>query len=191
MVAAAEMRDAAADHGVRQLGARGDTQAAIVHEGAAAAFGRVELVHGRVVDDAGDDLALTLESNGDRKDRNAVQEVGGAVQRIDEPAMLIVVTADSAALFHEKGVAGSRLGQFGEDDVFRLAVGLADIVARPLHRDLQVLHFAEVARQRAASFHRGLNHDVEKCGTRHAGWSLKVEGRRRRRRTRYQSARRT
>ena len=40
-------------------------------------------------------------------------------------------------------------------------VGLADEVARSLERDLQVLHRAEVARQRPAGLHGGLDHDVE------------------------------
>ena len=90
-----------------------------------------------------------------------MEEVGGAVERIDDPAMLVVVALDRAALFHQEAVAGARLRQFGEDDVLGLAVGLADIVAGALQRDLQILHLAEVARQRPAGLHGGLHHDID------------------------------
>ena len=86
----------------------GDAQAAVVEEGAAAALGGVELVHGRIVDHAGDDLALPLQRDRDREDRDAVQEVGGAVERIDDPAVLVVLAGDHAALLHQEAVAGTR-----------------------------------------------------------------------------------
>ena len=81
----------------------GDAQAAVVHEGAAAALGGVELVHRRIVDDAGDELALALQRDRDGEDRDAVQEIGGAVERIDDPAVLVVLAGDRAALFHQEG----------------------------------------------------------------------------------------
>ena len=84
-----------------------------------------------------------------------------------KPAVLGVLALDRAALFHQEGITRPRLRKLGENDLFGLAIGLADIVARSLHRDLQVLHLAEVARQRAAGLHRGLDHDVEESGTRH------------------------
>jgi hypothetical protein len=102
-----------------------------------------------------------------------VQEIGGAVERVDDPAVLAVVAFDQAALLHQEGVARPRLRQFGEKDVFGLAVGLADIVGRSLHRDLQVLHFAEIPRQRAAGLHSGLDHDIEDRGTRHCSSSCR------------------
>ena len=90
---------------VGELAAPGDAQAAVVHEGAAAAFGGVKLVHGRIVDDAGDQLALALQRDRDGEYRDAVQEIGGAVERVDDPAVLVVVAGHRAALFHQEGVA--------------------------------------------------------------------------------------
>ena len=136
-------------------------KAAVVHEGAAAALGRIELVHRRIVDDAGDQLPLAFQRDRDGEDRDAVQEIGGAVERVDDPAMLVVVAGHGAALFHQEGVAGPGTRKLGVDDFFGLAVGLADVVARALQRDLQVLHLAEVAGQRTAGLRGGLHHDVE------------------------------
>ena len=161
MVAAAEMRHAGAYNGIRELDAAGDAQAAVIDEGAAAPFGGVELVHRRIVDDAGDQLALSLERDRDGEYRDAVQEIGRAVERVDDPAVLAVIAVDRAAFFHQEGIARPRTRELGVDDFLGLAVGLADIVARTFQRDLQVLHFAEVARQRTAGLDCGLNHDVE------------------------------
>ena len=108
----------------------GDAQAAIVDEGAGAAFGDVELVHDRVVDHAGDDLVVALERHRDREDRDAVQEVGGAVERIDDPAMGPIGTDDLVALFTEKAVGRACLQQLFADQLFGLAVGLRNVVAR-------------------------------------------------------------
>jgi len=45
--------------------------------------------------------------------RNAVQEVGGAVERIDDPGVRFVGAFAAAAFLAEEAVAGPRLGQFG------------------------------------------------------------------------------
>ncbi len=87
VIAAAEMGRAGPDHGIGEGLARADAQAAVVQEGAAASLGGVELVRRRVEDDRADDLALALERDGDGEMRNAVQEIGGAVERIDDPGM--------------------------------------------------------------------------------------------------------
>jgi hypothetical protein len=121
----------------------------------------LRFVHSRIVDDGGDDLPPPLQRDRNGEDRDAVQEVGGAVERIDDPTVLVVLARDAAALLHQEGIARPGTRQFGVDDFLGLAVGLADIIARSLHRDLQVLHLAEVARQRPAGLHRRLDHDVE------------------------------
>jgi hypothetical protein len=110
--------------------------------------------------DAGDDLALALEADGDGPMRDAVQEVGGAVERIDDPAVRAVDADDLAALFHEEAVTGARLGQLAVDHILGFVVGGADEVARPLHRHLQVLHLAEVAGKPAPRLARGGDHHI-------------------------------
>ena len=100
--------------------------------------------------------------------RNAVQEVGGAVERIDDPAIGLVGAFNDAALFHHEAVAGARLGEFFEQRLLGFDVGGGDEIARPLARDLQILDLAEIARQRARRLARGGDHHVhqggESCG---------------------------
>ena len=59
-----------------------------------------------------------------------MQEVGGAVERIDDPAMGLVVADDLAALLHQEAVAGPRLRQLAEDDLLGPVVGGGDEVRR-------------------------------------------------------------
>src|SRR3546814_12776155 len=66
-------------------------EAAVVVEGSLALLGKEEVVLDRVVDQAGDHLAALLQGDGDGEVRQAVQEVGGAVEGIDDPAPPAVV----------------------------------------------------------------------------------------------------
>src|SRR5690606_34417770 len=91
VVAATKMRNSGGDHCVTQRFAGGNAQTAIVHECATATLGCVKLIHCRVVDHAGHDLALTLERDRNGKDRNAVKEVGRSVEWVNDPAVLIVL----------------------------------------------------------------------------------------------------
>src|SRR5690606_23939238 len=167
MVASVEMRNSGADHRVGEPAAGGHSHAPVVQERPAAALGRVEFVHRRIEDHAGNQLPLPLERNGDGEYRNAVQEIRGAVERINQPAVLWVVAFNDAALLHQEGIAGPGARQLVEDDLLGPAVCLADIVARALQRDLQVLHLAEIARERAAGLGCRLHHDVEESGAGH------------------------
>ena len=146
---------------------RGDADAPVVEEGALAAFGDEQLVVGRIVGQAGNDRAVAFQRNRDRKVRNAVQEVGGAVERIDDPAMALVGAGMGAAFLAEETVIRPRLGKFFAHDRFGLAVGGSDEIARPLQRHLQVLDLAEIAFEASPGAVRGLDHDVEDCGVGH------------------------
>ena len=55
--------------------------------------------------------------------RDAVEEVGGAVERVDDPAVLGILAGHLAALLHEEGVAGAGPRQLGADDLLGLAIG--------------------------------------------------------------------
>ena len=103
------MRQAAGDHRVGQPLARGDADALVVEEGALAALGDEHLVGGRIVDEAGDHRALALERDRNGELRNAVQEIGGAVERIDDPGMGLVGALARAAFLAEEAVARPRL----------------------------------------------------------------------------------
>ena len=95
---------------------------------------------------------------------NAVQEVGGAVERINDPAVRRVDAFDRAAFFHQKAVFGPRALQFLEQDGLGLAVGGRDEIGRALLRDLQMLDLAKVAAQARSRLARGALHDGDKGG---------------------------
>ena len=56
-------------------------------------------------------FVATLEGDRHRKQGNAVKEVGGAVERIDDPAVLAVGPGNLTALFHQEGIGRAGLVQ--------------------------------------------------------------------------------
>ncbi len=91
-----------------------------------------------------------------------MEEVGGAIQWIDQPAMLSILGFNLTRFFHQEAKIRAGAAQFGVDDFFRFAVGLADVIAWTFERDLKVLHFAEIARKATSGLHSSLNHYIEK-----------------------------
>ena len=77
--------EAGGDQAFLQAGALGHAQAAVVHVGAAPFGGGEQVVAAGVVNDGLLDLAFDGQRNADAINRQAVDEVGGAVQRIDDP----------------------------------------------------------------------------------------------------------
>ena len=55
--------------------------------------------------------ALALQADRDRELRNAVQEVGGAVERIDDPGVGLVGALAIAAFLADEAVTRPRLGE--------------------------------------------------------------------------------
>ena len=121
--------------------------------------------------------------------RDAVQEVGRAVQRVHHPAPGPVVAAGSAGFLHQEGVAGAGAAQLLAQGAFGAQVGLADEVGRALDADLQLLDLGEVAQQALGRLLRGVLHDghvgrealghVAKTFSRRIGRGRRCAGRRR------------
>jgi hypothetical protein len=120
-------------------------------QAAGALFGPEHLVLGGVVDHGADDLALVFQRDRDRPVRQAVQEVGGAVQRIDDPAPGRVLAPVLAGFLAQPAIGRAAAQQIFLDHPLGLAVGLGHEIARTLGRDLQVLDLAEVLDQAAAA----------------------------------------
>jgi hypothetical protein len=99
--------------------------------------------------------------------RDAVQEVRGAVEGIDVPAMCLVRPLDHALFLHDEAVARTSPSQGIAQDRLRLAVRGGDEVARTLARDLQVLDLAEVALERTGGFHDRVGHHGHQRGADH------------------------
>src|SRR4051794_4947461 len=126
MVAAANMRQAAGDHAFAEPPAPGDAQPLVVEEGALAALGDVELVIGGIVDQPGDDGALALQPDRNRKLRYAVQKIGGAVERIDNPGVALVGALAGTAFLADKAIARPRLGKVAVEHLLGALVGRGD-----------------------------------------------------------------
>ena len=95
--------------------------------------------------------------------RDAVQEIAGAIQRIDDEARLAVLTRNIAALFHQEAIAGADCTQFIPQDSLRCLIGLGHEIGRAFAADLQMLDFAKVAAQAAARFACGFFHHADKA----------------------------
>lgn len=76
--------------------------------------------------------------------------------------MCAVGALDFLAFLAEEAIGRTRLEQLFPDDLFGLAVGCGNEVARSFHGNLQVLHFAEITSQRLSCLEGSLNHDIEK-----------------------------
>ena len=90
-----------------------------------------------------------------------MQEVRGAVERIDDPGVGLVLTRARAAFLSEEAVTRPRLGEVAMQHLFGAMVGQRDEIGGALQRYLQVLDLAEVALEAAARASRGFDHDVD------------------------------
>ena len=160
------MGDPGADQGAPRILAARHAQPARagvgrVDEGADAFLGPEQLVGDRLIDHAGDDLAVALETDRNIEVRHAVDEIVGAVERIDDPAVAAPNLAGAlglAAFLAQETVLGSSARQLGAQDAFGLVVGAADEVAWALFGNLQILDLAEVALQALGRGEGGADH---------------------------------
>jgi hypothetical protein len=125
---------------------------------------------------------VSLQGGRDAELRNAVQEIGRAVERIDNPGMRLVRAGPLAPFLAEKAIARSGLDQLFVQDFFGPAVGGADEIGRPFHGDLQVLDLAEIPLERAARASHGLDHHIEESGAEHRTCSFEFSRHRPRKR---------
>ena len=113
----------------------GDTEPLAVEEGAAAAARGVELAGDGIVDDADRDLAMLLERDQRRPDRDVAHEVLRAVDGIDDPARRDIPGA--AELLAEEPVLGERPAEDLDDRAFGFAVRLGHRRRVRLQDDLE------------------------------------------------------
>ena len=100
-------RKAGADQRAFQARAVGDSQTAPVERRATATAGGEFLVAQRVVDHRVLHLALDFQGNRDRVLGNAMNEVGGAIERVDHPLVIGAVALAGALRGH---VGGFKIG---------------------------------------------------------------------------------
>ncbi len=157
-------RDAGGQDGIDQLAPRGDPQPPVVEEGALALLGPEQLVGHGIVGDARHHGPLPLQGDGDREVGQAVEEVGGAVERVDDPGMGLVGAFDESPLLGQDAVARTGLAQLLDQGLLGLDVRRGDEVRRPLLRDLQLHDLAEIARQAAPGLARRRDHHLQEGG---------------------------
>ncbi len=138
VVARAE-REAGGQQAFLELGALGHADAPLVQVGAAALGGREQVVARRVVDDGLLDLAAHHERDAHAIDGKAVDEVGGAVQRVDDPDEFRILRAVLAARFLGEDAMARIGGEQGLDDgllarVVHLGHEVVDLLLRNAHR---------------------------------------------------------
>ena len=110
-IAAAVVRQRAGDNRVKQTLPSRHPQAAVVEEGALAALRRKQLVRHRVVDHAGNHGVPALQPDRKAELRDAMQEIGGAIERVDNPCVRFVSALVASGLFAQKAVARPRFAQ--------------------------------------------------------------------------------
>src|SRR5262245_11682391 len=115
---------------------RSDTNALIIQERALALFGHEHFIACRIVDQAGNHGAVALERHRNCEVGDAVQKIGGAVERIYDPHMTLVSAFATATFFTEKTIARSCLHELRVDGFFGATVGGRNEIGRALQRNL-------------------------------------------------------
>ncbi len=96
--------------------------------------------------------------------RHAVEEVGGAIERVDDPARLVRIALDLAAFLEQHAPVGPGVAQLLDDRLLGALVGHRHEVGRSLAADLQLLDLAEVAAQARRRLAGGALHDGDQAG---------------------------
>ena len=104
--------------------------------------------------------------------RQAVQKVGGAIQRVDDPAPGRVCALGLGTFLAEKAISRARAEQILAQNAFGLPVGAGHEVAGALGRNLKVLDLAKVLDQGAAHLAGCFLHQVQVCAALHAVRSI-------------------
>ena len=120
--------------------------APIVEECAAAARRREQVVANRVEDHALRDHAFVRERDGNAVLRKAVEEICGAVERVDDPHMLgrQILVATRAFLGEDRVIRIGRMQGF-DDDPLGLAVDFTHVILRALGGDGEQVEIAGAA----------------------------------------------
>ena len=108
-----------------------------------------------------------FQRDGNGPMRQPVQEIGCAVQRIDNPAACRVLPCDTAFFLGQPAIGRTRAKQFFLEDFLGCQICAADEIAGTFHRHLQVLDLAEILDKRSAGLAGSLDHDVEICAALH------------------------
>src|SRR5690606_17942462 len=156
-------REAGAEQGAFQALACTDAQALAVQCGAAAAAGGEFFLAYRVQNHGMLDAALDAAGNADGEMRYAAQEVGGAVQWVDDPddVSALAVAGLEARFFGMDAVIRISLAELLDDDLFRSPIHFADVVVSFFLADGQDIQPFHGAINQFSGAARGAQGDVQ------------------------------
>ena len=123
------------------------------------ALGREQFAAQWVEHDGDFGAAAMPAGDRDGKLREAVQEIGGPVERIDDPG--VFVAALLAAFLGQEAVRGVRLADGRDQDLLGRTVDFADEVIAALFADGQRADAIEASHDDFACAPRGADRDVE------------------------------
>jgi hypothetical protein len=150
------------DQALLQLDTLGDAQSAVVHVGTASFGGSEQVVAARVVNHGLFDFALDRQGDADAVHRQAVNKVGGAVQRVDDPDKFRVFGAVLLArFFGQDAVTGVGSQQCLDDDLFGCVVNIGYEVIDQFLRNADRLHIQRGAVDDGAGGSGRLDGDVD------------------------------
>src|SRR5262249_26739549 len=134
------IREARAEQRVDERARRRDPHGQAVEPRALSTLGGEQLVAAGMVAGADDRLAVDLERQRRAEDRQAVRVVGGAVERIEDPAVAGrgVAIPRLLELLAEHDVAREALGDERAEPALDLEVDLGDEIDRALLGDVNV-----------------------------------------------------
>jgi len=115
--------------------------------------------HG-IVDDGVFQASADLAGDRDREYREAVEEIRGAVERVDDPDGLVLAAA--SALLGQERVRGVVAADAGDDLLLGGLVDLGDEVVAPLGVDGERFEAVQAAHDQLAGAARGAHGNVEK-----------------------------
>ena len=155
-------RETGGDQAFLQAGAFAHADAAVVHEGTTAFGGGEQVVAARVVNDGLFNLALHGQRNTHAVHREAMDEVGGAVQRVDDPDVVgVLCTLGAAGFFGEDAMSWVGGEQRLDDHFLSRVVHFGDEVVDLLLRNPHRFHVERGAVDDGASGACGLDGHVD------------------------------
>ena len=110
--------------------------------------------------------------------RDAVEEVGGSIERIDDPARLGGIALDHPAFLEQHAPVGPGVAKLLDQGLLGALVGHRHEIGRTLLRHLQLLDLVIVAAQARRRLAHGAGHDGDQAGMgNHDSTPLTREGR--------------
>ena len=136
-------RETGGQYGASHLFGLADTDAVAVQLGAVATGAGKQLVTNGIVNDGLFGLALDAQGDGDGKVRNALDQVGRAIQWVDDPLVIRIGTGNLTRLFSHYAVFRVRLLDGVNDGRFGFTVNVGHEVVAAFLDSLDVLGLGE------------------------------------------------